>query len=183
MFYVEVNPENITKLKFANHKKLNSITKVIVAKMILNEESSHKDYFKLKDIISIYVNNEIKTINTRDINDIIGDYGFDNAINYYKKNYHILDNITARNLLYNIICNTYIMIFDEEKQDSIKKLQSYIIARKNRKLYIKKVNIQRETDYLIDKINNEMKCDIAKKVLTTIINKFINKTMKTLDRA
>lgn len=183
MFYVEVNPENIIKLKFANHKKLDSITKVIVAKMKLNYESSHKDYFKLNDIISIYVNNEIKTINARDINDIIGDYGFDNAINYYKKNYHILDNITTRNLLYNIIRNTYIIIFDEEKQDSIKKIQSYIVAKKYRKMYIKKVNIQRESDYLINKVNNEMKCDIAKKVLTTIIKKFINKIMKTLDRA
>ena len=38
MFYVDVNPENILKLNIANHKKLKNITKVIIAKMKLNDE-------------------------------------------------------------------------------------------------------------------------------------------------
>ena len=79
MFYVDVNPENILKLNIANHKKLKNITKVIIAKMKLNDESSNEDYFKLKNIIAMYVNEEIKIMHERDINDIIGDYGFDNA--------------------------------------------------------------------------------------------------------
>jgi hypothetical protein len=183
MFYVDANPENILKLNITNHKKLNNITKVIIAKMKVIGESSHEDYFKLKNIIAIYVNEEIKTMNTRDINDIIGDYGFDNAVYCYKKNYRILDNITVRMLVYNIICNTYIMIIDMEKKEAVCKIHSYIVAEKNRKKYMKKVNIRRESDYLIDKVNNEIKCHDAKLILNTIINKFVHRTMKSIDKA
>jgi hypothetical protein len=183
MFYVDANPENILKLNIANHKKLNNITKVIITKMKVIGESSHEDYFKLKNIVAIYVNEEIKTMHTRDINDIIGDYGFDNAVYCYKKNYRILDNITVRMLIYNIICNTYIMIIDMEKKEAVCKIQSYIVAEKNRKKYMKRVNIMRESDYLIDKVNTEIKCDDAKLILNTIINKFVHRTMKALDKA
>jgi len=184
MFYVDANPENILKkLNIANHKRLNNITKTIIAKMKLNGYSSCEVYFKLKNIAAIYVNEEIKTMSNRDINDIINDYGFDNAIYCYKKNYRILDNITTRMLIYNIIFNTYLMIIDMAKKDAVSKILSYIIADKNRKKYIKKVNIKRESDYLIDKVNNEIKCDDAKLILKTIINKFIHRTMKALDKA
>jgi hypothetical protein len=183
MFYLDANPENILKLNITNHKKLNNITKVIIAKMKVIGESSHEDYFKLKNIVAIYVNEEIKTMHTRDINDIIGDYGFDNAVYCYKKNYRILDNITVRMLVYNIICNTYIMIIDTDKKNAVNKILSYIVAEKNRKKYIKKVNIRRESDYLIDKVNTEIKCDDAKLILNTIINKFVHRTMKALDKA
>ena len=85
MFYLDANPENILKLNITNHKRLNNITKVIIAKMKLNGDSSCEDYFKLKNIAAIYVNEEIKMMHARDINDIINDYGFDNAIQCYKK--------------------------------------------------------------------------------------------------
>jgi hypothetical protein len=75
------------------------------------------------------------------------------------------------------------MIIDTVKKDAVTKILSYIIAEKNRKKYIKKVNIKRESDYLIDKVNNDIKCDDAKLILNTIINKFIHRTMKALDKA
>lgn len=183
MFYVSVISENILKLNILNHKKLNNISKIIIAKMKLNDESSYNDYFKLKNMVSIYVKEELKTMLNYDISDIINDYGFDNAVHQYKKNYRILDNITVQMLVYNIICNTYIIIIDMEKREAVNKIMSYIIAEKNRKKYIKKVNIKRESDYLIDKVNNEIKGDDAKLIINTIINKFINKTMKSLDKS
>lgn len=183
MFYVSVISENILKLNILNHKKLNNISKIIIAKMKLNDESSYNDYFKLKNMVSIYVKEEVKTMLNYDISDIINDYGFDNAVHQYKKNYRILDNITVQMLVYNIICNTYIIIIDTEKKEAVNKIMSYIIAEKNRKKYIKKVNIKRESDYLIDKVNNEIKGDDAKLIINTIINKFINKTMKSLDKS
>lgn len=183
MFYVSVISENILKLNILNHKKLNNISKIIIAKMKLNDESLYNDYFKLKNMVSIYVKEEIKTMLNYDINDIINDYGFDNAVHQYKKNYRILDNITAQMLVYNIICNTYIIIIDTKKKEAVNKIISYIIAEKNRKKYIKKVNIKRESDYLIDKVNNEIKGDDAKLIINTIINKFINRTMKSLDKS
>lgn len=182
MFYVSVISENILKLNILNHKKLNNISKIIIAKMKLNDESSYKDYFKLKNMVSIYVKEEIKTMLNCDINDIINDYGFDNAVHQYKKNYRILDNITAQMLVYNIICNTYIIIIDTKKRKLLIRLWA-ILLLKNRKKYIKKVNIKRESDYLIDKVNNEIKGDDAKLIINTIINKFINRTMKSLDKS
>lgn len=183
MFYVSVISENILKLNILNHKKLNNISKIIIAKMKLNDESLYNDYFKLKNMVSIYVKEEVKTMLNYDISDIINDYGFDNAVHQYKKNYRILDNITAQMLVYNIICNTYIIIIDTKKKEAVNKIMSYIIAEKNRKKYIKKVNIKRESDYLIDKVNNEIKGDDAKLIINTIINKFINRTMKSLDKS
>mgnify|MGYP000424233892 CR=1 FL=1 len=61
------------------------------------------DYFKLKNITSIYVNEEIKLMNNSDMNSIISEYGFDNSISNYKKHYKILDNINLIMLTYNII--------------------------------------------------------------------------------
>ena len=103
MFYVSVISENILKLNILNHKKLNNISKIIIAKMKLNDESLYNDYFKLKNMVSIYVKEEVKTMLNYDISDIINDYGFDNAVHQYKKNYRILDNITVQILVYNII--------------------------------------------------------------------------------
>jgi hypothetical protein len=55
--------------------------------------------------------------------------------------------------------------------------------KKKRNKYIKKLNVKRESEYLIDKINKEIKCDDAKIILKTIIDKFINRTMKTIDKS
>ena len=117
MYSIEANAENVLNISIANHKRLFNITKNIIAKMSLNSELNNLDYFKLKNITAIYVNEEIKKMNNNDMNCIIGDYGFDNAINNYKKNYKILDNINLRMLVYNIICNNYIVTVNIEKRE------------------------------------------------------------------
>lgn len=183
MYSIEANAENVLNISIANHKRLFNITKNIIAKMSLNNELNNLDYFKLKNITAIYVNEEIKKMNNNDMNCIIGDYGFDNAINNYKKNYKILDNINLRMLVYNIICNNYIVTVNIEKREAINLIQNFIVTKNSRKKYIKKLNIKRESEYLIDKINKEIKCDDAKLILNTIIGKFVNRTMKTIDKA
>ena len=183
MYSIEANTENILKVSLSNHKRLYNTTMNIIAKMTLNNDSTNVDYFKLKNIISIYVNQEIKLMNASDMNSIIIDYGFDNAINNYKNHYKILDTINVRMLVYNIICNNYFININVEKKEAINLLQSYIITKNNRKKYIKKLNIKRESEYLIDKINKEIKCDDAKLILNSIITKFVNRTMKSLDKA
>jgi hypothetical protein len=87
MYSIEANTENILKVSLSNHKRLYNTTMNVIAKMTLNNDSTNVDYFKLKNIISIYVNQEIKLMNVSDMNSIIIDYGFDNAINNYKKHY------------------------------------------------------------------------------------------------
>jgi hypothetical protein len=86
-------------------------------------------------------------------------------------------------LTYNIINNNYIIIVNVDKKEAISLLQNYIIMKKKRNKYIKKLNVKRESEYLIDKINKEIKCDDAKIILKTIIDKFINRTMKTIDKS
>ena len=80
MYSIEANAENVLNISIANHKRLFNITNNIIAKMSLNNELNNLDYFKLKNITAIYVNEEIKKMNNNDMNCIIGDYGFDNAI-------------------------------------------------------------------------------------------------------
>jgi hypothetical protein len=101
----------------------------------------------------------------------------------FKKHYKILDTINVSMLVYNILCNNYVVIINVEKKEAINLLQSYMITKNNRKKYIKKLNIKRESEYLIDKINKEIKCDDAKLILNSIITKFVNRTMKSLDKA
>jgi|688.fasta_scaffold46630_2 hypothetical protein len=182
MFSIEANTKNVLNISANNHKKLLHITKNIIAKMNLNNELNNIDYFKLKNITSIYVNEEIKLMNNSDMNSIISEYGFDNSISNYKKHYKILDNINLIMLTYNIINNNYIIIVNVDKKEAISLLQNYIIMKKKRNKYIKKLNVKRESEYLIDKINKEIKCDDAKIILKTIIDKFINRTMKTIDK-
>ena len=109
MYSIEANTENILKVSLSNHKRLYNTTMNVIAKMTLNNDSTNVDYFKLKNIISIYVNQEIKLMNASDMNSIIIDYGFDNAINNYKKHYKILDSINVSMLVYNILCNNYVI--------------------------------------------------------------------------
>ena len=71
MFSIEANTKNVLNISANNHKKLLHITKNIIAKMNLNNELNNIDYFKLKNITSIYVNEEIKLMNNSDMNSII----------------------------------------------------------------------------------------------------------------
>ena len=175
------------QLKPTWHKLCNSIknnNKIT----IINVESNNIKYLRAKykkNIMgypTIVKFSKGKKIEEYSGNRIISEYGFDNSISNYKKHYKILDNINLIMLTYNIINNNYIIIVNVDKKEAISLLQNYIIMKKKRNKYIKKLNVKREIEYLIDKINKEIKCDDAKLILKTIINKFINRTMKTIDK-
>ena len=78
-------------------------------------------------------------------------------------------------LIYNLLYNNYFEIIDLNKSKAENIIKAYIIASKNRKTYIKKINIVREKTYLIKKINKEIEGDDAKIVLNNILEKFINR--------
>jgi hypothetical protein len=85
-------------------------------------------------------------------------------------------------LIYNLIHNNYFEIIDMTKKNAIATLSNYIKANKDRQLFNKKINIIRESKYLTDKINREIVGDDAKLILNTIVEKFINKTIKSISK-
>jgi len=176
MFYIKNITDNVLNLKYINHYRLCYIAENIINNM--KYKTSNFDPLKLKDILSIYVNDRIKSMASTEINYIIFDYGFDNSITNYKKNYRILDTINTKMLLYNLIYNNYFEIIDLKKQEAIHTISNYIKANKDRKIYNKKIIIKRESTYLIEKINNEINDDDAKLILNTIIEKFIKNKLK-----
>ncbi len=116
MFYVKNITNNVLNINNSNHRRLCNITENIVKQM--KDKSSNFDQFKLKNILSIYVNDRISAMTSSEINYIIYDYGFDNTITNYKKNYKIIDMINTKMLIYNLIYNNYFEIIDLKKKKS-----------------------------------------------------------------
>jgi hypothetical protein len=142
--------------------------------------SSDNDYYKLKNKLSIYVNKRLESFNKSEIEYILYDYGFDNAIANYKTKYRIINNINSLMLVYNLIYNNYFEIIDNNNTEAVNTIKSYIIANKNRNAYIKKLNIKRESLYLLEKINKEIEDDNAKLILSTIVERFIKRSLKNI---
>lgn len=180
MFYIKSVKDNILNINITNHRRLCNISENIIKHM--KDKISNSDLYKLKNILSIYVNDRIIAMTASEINYIIFDYGFDNSITNYKKNYKIIDIINTRMLIYNLIYNNYFEIIDFNKKNSVDIIISYIKASKDRQTYNKKINIKRESKFLIEKINNEIKGDDAKHILNTIVEKFINRTIKHMHK-
>jgi hypothetical protein len=177
-YSIGVCENNILNFNISNHKRLCFISKSIIDEMKYN--SSDNDYYILKNKLSICVNKRLESFNKSEINYILYDYGFDNAIANYKKNYKIINNINSHMLVYNLIYNNYFEIIDKNDKDAVNTIKSYIIAKKNRNTYIKKLNIKRETAYLLEKINKEIEDDNAKLILYTIVERFINRSLKSI---
>lgn len=177
-YYIRVCEKNTLNINISNHKRLCYNSKNIIDEM--KHDSSDNDYYKLKNKLSIYVNKRLESFNKSEINYILYDYGFDNAITNYKKNYKIINNINSHMLVYNLIYNHYFEIIDQNETKAIDTITSYIIAKKNRNTYIKKLNIKRESAYLLEKINKEIKDDDAILILNKIVEKFINKSLKSI---
>lgn len=180
MFTIKTISSNVLNINIGNHKRLCNIVDNIIKHM--KEKNTNNDCYKLKNILSIYVNDRISAMTVSEINYIIYDYGYDNAITNYKKNYRIIDNINSKMLIYNLIYNNYFEIIDLTQKKAIDTISKYITANKERQLYNKKINIKRESKYLIDKINSEINGDDAKLILNTIVEKFVNRTIKSINK-
>jgi hypothetical protein len=178
-YSIRVCENNILNINISNHKRLRFISKSLIDEM--KYDSSDNDYYILKNKLSIYVNKRLESFNKFEIEYILYDYGFDNAITNYKKNYKIINNINSHMLVYNLIYNNYFEIIDNNDNDAFNTIKSYIIAKKNRNTYIKKLNIKRETSYLLEKINKEIEDDDAKLILNKIVEKFINRSLKNIN--
>jgi len=175
-YYIRVCKKNTLNINLSNHTKLCSISNCILKDM--REDSSNNDYYKLKTNLSIYVNYRLNMFKISDFDYILYDYGFDNAITNYKKNYKIINELSSYKLIYNLIYNNYFEIINTNETNAVDKITSYIIAKNNRNTYFKMLNIKREGDYLVKIINKELNNYNAKLVLNKILEKFIDKSIK-----
>jgi len=154
----------------------------------------NEDYKILYNILEEHI---IKYINNIKINKIelyIYNYGIDNAIlllNDYNNTRKKFVNTTSKSLLFVIILskfnlnyiidNEYIAhIYNDDSKNAIIIIQKFwrnILSYKNK---IVKYTINKELDYLLNKINNEIVELSSKRILIYIVNKFRKRFSKTL---
>jgi hypothetical protein len=154
----------------------------------------NEDYKILHNILEEHI---IKYINNNKINKIelyIYNYGIDNAIlllNDYNNRSKKIVNTTSKSLLFVIILskfklnyiidNEYIShIYSNESKNAVIIIQNFwrnILSYKNK---IVKYTINKELDYLLNKINNEIVELSSKRILIYIVNKFRKRFSKTL---
>jgi len=154
----------------------------------------NEDYKILHNILEEHI---IKYINNNKINKIelyIYNYGIDNAIlllNDYNNRSKKIVNTTSKSLLFVIILskfklnyiidNEYIShIYNNESKNAVIIIQKFwrnILSYKNK---IVKYTINKELDYLLNKINNEIVELSSKRILIYIVNKFRKRFSKTL---
>jgi hypothetical protein len=154
----------------------------------------NEDYKILHNILEEHI---IKYINNNKINKIelyIYNYGIDNAIlllNDYNNRSKKIVNTTSKSLLFVIILskfklnyiidNEYIShIYNNESKNAVIIIQNFwrnILSYKNK---IVKYTINKELDYLLNKINNEIVELSSKRILIYIVNKFRKRFSKTL---
>jgi hypothetical protein len=154
----------------------------------------NEDYKILYNILDEHI---IKYINNIKINKIelyIYNYGIDNAIlllNDYNNTRKKFVNTTSKSLLFVIILskfklnyiidNEYIAhIYNDDSKNAIIIIQKFwrnILSYKNK---IVKYTINKELDYLLNKINNEIVELSSKRILIYIVNKFRKRFSKTL---
>jgi hypothetical protein len=154
----------------------------------------NEDYKILYNILEEHI---IKYINNIKINKIelyIYNYGIDNAIlllNDYNNTRKKFVNTTSKSLLFVIILskfklnyiidNEYIShIYNNKSKNAVIIIQKFwrnILSYKNK---IVKYTINKELDYLLNKINNEIVELSSKRILIYIVNKFRKRFSKTL---
>ncbi len=83
MFSIKTISSNVLNINSGNHRRLCNIAENIIKHM--KDKSINSDYYKLKNTLSIYVNDRINAMTTSEINYVLYDYGYDNAVVNYKK--------------------------------------------------------------------------------------------------
>jgi hypothetical protein len=154
----------------------------------------NEDYKILHNILEEHI---IKYINNNKINKIelyIYNYGIDNAIlllNDYNNRSKKIVNTTSKSLLFVIILskfklnyiidNEYIAhIYNDDSKNAIIIIQKFwrnILSYKNN---LVRYTINKELEYLLNKINNEIVELSFKRILIYIVNKFRKRFSKTL---
>lgn len=154
----------------------------------------NKDYKILKNALEQHIVKYVNNINDKRCELYVYNYGFDNAIvllNNYNNKSNKFINTNTRSLLFIIFYNYFSIFYIVDYIDNPYSNRNYfeyailIIQKFWRKvlLYRKKLKsktINKDITYLIEKINNEISGEPAKKVLIYLVNKFRRRLSNTL---
>ena len=149
------------------------------------EVKHNEDYKKLNKNLEEHIVHYVNNMSSNKIELMVYNYGIDNAIlllNNYVVNSKKHINTTSKSLLYSIFMSRFNLEFTVEYTTNnynnkyviyhIIKIQRFwrnILMNKNKNTIYK---VQKEFDYVLDKINKQIKDTSVKNILIYIVNKY-----------
>ncbi len=157
------------------------------------EVKHNEDYKKLNKYLEEHIIQYVNNISSNKIELMVYNYGIDNAIlllNNYVVNSKKHINTTSKSLLFSILVSKFNLEFTVEYTTNnynkkyviyhIIKIQRFwrnILMNKNKNIIYK---VQKEFDYVLDKINKQIEDTSVKNILIFIINKYRRRISTTL---
>lgn len=157
------------------------------------EVKHNEDYKKLNKYLEEHIIQYVNNISSNKIELMVYNYGIDNAIlllNNYVVNSKKHINTTSKSLLFSILVSKFNLEFTVEYTTNnynkkyviyhIIKIQRFwrnILMNKNKNIIYK---VQKEFDYVLDKINKQIEETSVKNILIYIINKYRRRISTTL---
>ncbi len=157
------------------------------------EVKHNEDYKKLNKYLEEHIIQYVNNISSNKIELMVYNYGIDNAIlllNNYVVNSKKHINTTSKSLLFSILVSKFNLEFTVEYTTNnynkkyviyhIIKIQRFwrnILMNKNKNIIYK---VQKEFDYVLDKINKQIEETSVKNILIFIINKYRRRISTTL---
>jgi len=194
MWNIEINNNNNNNNISYNYAGYQVIEKHIGIIYDTIELPYNEDYKILKNALEQHIIKYINNIIDNRCELYVYNYGINNAIvllnNYNNENKKFI-NTNTRSLLFSIFYNYftifYIVDYIDNPYSNIKYLEHVIIIIQrfwrnilSHKKKLKSKTINNDFKYLIEKINNEISGEHAKKVLIYLVNKFRRRLINTL---
>jgi hypothetical protein len=185
-----IDTENISVYDFLGYQFIEKC----ICDIYHNIEVKHnEDYKKLKIYLEEHIIQYVNNMSSNKIESMVYNYGIDNAIlllNNYVVNSKKHINITSKSLLFSIFMSRFNLEFTVEYTTNnynnnyviyhIIKIQRFwrniLIERSKNTIY----KVQKEFDYVVDKINKQIEEPSVKNILIYIINKYRRRVSTTL---
>jgi len=193
MWYIEICEDDTrySAYEFASRQLLQKNIESIYYTL---QDKCSEDYKVLNNILEEQIIKIINDMSAKTIELNVYNYGIDNAIvllNRFNNNSRNskYTNSSSKSLLFAVFYNRFVIEYIPSVRDYTKNnypLPSIIkIQRVWRKMLadrksIKRITVENDFSYLIDKINKEITGEPAKKVLVYLVNKFRRRLSKSL---
>ena len=194
MWNIKINNDIINNISHNNFVCYQIIENNITIIYDTIESRCNKDYKILNNALEQHIVKYVNNINDKRCELYVYNYGFDNAIvllNNYNNKSNKFINTNTRSLLFIIFYNYfsifYIVDYIDNPYSNINYLEYAILIIQKfwRKVLLhrkklKSKTINKDITFLIEKINNEISGEPAKKVLIYLVNKFRRRLSNTL---
>lgn len=192
MWYIQLfnNTKIDSEYKFLGHQFIEKSICYIYNSI---EVKYNEDYKKLNNYLEEHIIHYVNNMSSSKIETFVYNYGIDNAIlllNNYVINHKKHINTTSKSLLFSIFISRFSLEFIVEYTTNkynnnyviyyIKKIQRFwrnILINKRK---ITNLKVIKEFDYVVDKINKQIKETHVKDILINIVNKYRRRLSTTL---